>query len=237
MKMALEELLGAPCYHMVCVLRSRKHLELWLRVVRSGGKDVDADALFDGFKAAVDVPAALYYKELMEAFPNAKVVLSMRDPDKWYNSVMDTLFENFTLNKLPWHMRPFLPEAVLHRRMVDECFYTGIFEGRIEDREFAKQKYLEHVEEVKRVVPADRLLLFNLADGWGPLCKFLGVPVPDVPFPHINDTAQFKAMTGGMRRERWRVGRRRQAMAAAAAIAAAVAGLWLWRGGRIRAER
>jgi len=182
MKYALEELGFDPCYHMQEVVKNPSHLKLWHDIVM--GKPKNWDKIFTGFRATVDFPASIYYKELMEKYPDAKVVHTIRDPERWYNSTHETIYQvGFVF---PTWVKTIIPPV---RRFVGiaEMMWTLVFDDRFEDRDYAIQVFNEYTEEVKRTVPPERLLVFEVKQGWEPLCEFLGVPVPDTPFPHVND--------------------------------------------------
>lgn len=198
LRAALQELLGEPgdkascVYHMVTVLQNPDHDNFWLEAAK--GKDVDYERVFKGMRATVDLPGAAFYADIMQQYPDCKVVLTVRDPDKWHQSCMDTIYWLRQNMETRWHRRIFIPTADRHRRMVDAVFWNGCFSGKMSDRKHATQVFLDHIERVKRTVPPERLLVFNVSEGWEPLCNFLGLPVPDKPFPHINDSATFRPM-------------------------------------------
>jgi len=182
-KSALETLGFGPCYHMREVLVPRPgpdHVRLWTDVAR--GAPVDWNALFQGYRATVDMPSAAFYRELLAVHPNARVLLSVRDPERWYASARDTVY---ALSKVRD------PEMAAFTQMVDEIFWSGILQGRFEDKAYAIGVYEQHVETVKRTVRPDQLLVFDVKEGWEPLCQFLGVPRPTAPFPHVNDSEDF----------------------------------------------
>lgn len=112
----------------------------------------------------------------MGKYPDAKVVLTVRDPEKWYTSVLNTIY---TI-RVPDSNDPVL-------KLADDLIWNGVFKGKFEDKEAAIKIFNEHIEQVKQHVPEDRLLVFSVKDGWEPLCKFLDVPIPETPFPRIND--------------------------------------------------
>ena len=194
LKKALEQLGFGTCYHMFELMKHPEHLPEWEKLSR--GEKPDYEFLFDGYQSCTDFPAAMYYREFMEQYPEAKVVLTVRDADKWYDSATKTILREMpsfflaiirfvglfskTANSYP---------AVYHyaKRIIDR----GFFEGRTHDREHTKAIFNAWNEEVKRTVPADRLLVFEVREGWEPLCRFLGVPVPSVPFPRSNDGDSF----------------------------------------------
>jgi hypothetical protein len=132
----------------------------------------------------------------MARYPDAKVLLSVREPDKWYTSASDTLYAVHSAS------RGWLRHAPIFGRfsaMVDAVVWQGTFNGRFEDRAYALEVYNRHIETVKREVPAERLLVWTPQEGWAPLCAFLGVPVPNEPFPHLNDNAEFKRIVARVR--------------------------------------
>ncbi len=191
-KHALEELGFGPCYHMTEIHEKPEVDAQWDAIVR--GEPADWRAVFSGYQATVDWPACAFYKELMHAYPNAKVLLTVRDPEKWYESVSKTIYHVPGQNPDP--TRP------LHRNMVDALIWQGTFDGRFEDKEYAIAVFLRHIEEVKQYVAQEKLLVYNVKEGWKPLCAFLGVEVPaEKPFPHDNDRASF---VGNARRQQQR---------------------------------
>lgn len=196
LKAALEELGFAPCYHMIELFENPEHAELWEAAAR--GEPVDWEELFGGHRASVDWPGCTFYKELMEAYPEAKVLLSVRDPERWYESTKNTIYrrrKTTPMSRIMSLMRVFSPAMRRSTRVIDEVIWEGTFGGNFEDRRYAIEVFTRHNEEVRRRVPADRLLVYEVKDGWGPLCEFLNVEVPkDKPFPHLNDTAAFRKM-------------------------------------------
>jgi hypothetical protein len=194
LKKALEQLGLGKCYHMFELLQNPEHLPEWEKLRR--GETPNYEILFRDFQACTDFPAAIYYREFMQQYPDAKVVLTVRDADKWYDSASKTIFREipgifFGLSRLfglfSKTARSFPTVFNFARNLVEE----GFFEGRAHDREHTKSIFNAWNEEVKRTVPADRLLVFEVKDGWEPLCQFLGVPVPRTPFPRSNDSDTF----------------------------------------------
>lgn len=174
--MALNQLGVGPCHHMQKITPT---VAAKISTVKPGEK-VDWDSLLGDYQSAVDWPWSIFYKDLMEYSPDAKVVLTVRDPEKWYASIADTVYK----------MSAQAPPGALSD-MIRGLVWDGVFDGRFEDKEHALKTFNEHIEAVKATVPADRLLIFALSEGWNPLCKFLGAPVPDGPFPHANDREAF----------------------------------------------
>lgn len=193
---ALEVLGLRPCYHMRTALLRPSHLRFWIRA-KQGGR-ADFGAFFRRYRASVDWPACEFYRELMAAFPDAKVVLTPRDPEDWYDSVHATLWA--VGPALPW----WFPRVV--RRMQDTVIWNSRFRGQFADRATAIAVYREHLAEVRRLVPPGRLLEFEVSEGWAPLCEFLGRPVPvGRPFPHRSDRRFFRRVILALRLAEWLV--------------------------------
>ena len=189
---ALEELGFNKCYHMREVFAHPEHVAIWQAAC--AGKAVDWDALFAGYQATVDWPGCTFYQELMQRYPDAKVLLSVRDPDKWYTSAVNTIYGGRRRSISNWLVK-LNPRVRRMLRMGNSLIWEGTFHGRFEDKAYAIEVFQRHNAEVQRVVPAERLLVYEVKQGWEPLCGFLDVPVPDKPFPHLNDTAEFQRMT------------------------------------------
>jgi hypothetical protein len=190
LKVALEQLGFARCYHMTEIFAQPDHVGPWDDAGR--GRPVDWEALFRGYQATVDWPACNFYAELLRTYPDAKVILTVRDPERWYDSASQTIFRQ--QGAFSAWMLPFFPRLRSFLRLTERHIWKGVFQGRFEDRPFAVQVFNRHNEEVKCSVPPDRLLVYEVGEGWGPLCDFLGVPVPDgQPFPRLNDAAEFRA--------------------------------------------
>lgn len=183
MKHALEELGMGPCYHMEEVMRTPGHIAMWHDIGR--GRPVDWQRLFSGYESAVDFPASVVYRELMEAFPDAKVVHTVRDPDRWYESTLETIYQGRTL--VPRWLQRLVPFTGRFADMVDLMVWDRVFEGRFEDRAYALARFDEWTDEVIATVPPERLLVFDVREGWEPLCAFLGVLQPAGEFPRVND--------------------------------------------------
>ena len=183
LKVALEKLGFSKCYHMMEVFANDNHVSRWREAGR--GEPIDWDALFTGYQAAVDWPSCNFWEAQLAQFPEAKVLLSERDPERWYKSVMSTIYP-FSLAG-----RKAQDPAVRARvEMAFEVIWDALFEGRMDDKEHVIGVYLAHNERVKQLVPADKLLVFDPAQGWEPLCTFLDSDVPEEPFPRVNTTAE-----------------------------------------------
>ena len=196
LKAALDRLGFGPTYHMFELLQHPEHVERWRPVVNR--EPVDWERVFDGYSSAVDFPASIYWRELAEAYPEAKVILSVRDPRRWHKSISGMgpqmpvdgeLDMAAMVERMPPRMRsvfdlmPEVDEAA--QRMLGPDFSIG---GGPMEKEKAVEIFERHTENVRAALPADRLLVFEASDGWGPLCEFLGVEAPvDEPYPHLND--------------------------------------------------
>ena len=195
LKIALETLGLGHCYHFTEMLRAR-HVPRWLAVAR--GERADWDAIFRGFGATTDWPAAAYYRELAAHYPQAKVVLTTRAPEDWYLSVSRTLYP---LRKA---LPSWLPGFRGIARLTDAVIWVGTFGGRFADRDHALAVYERHVAEVRTEIAQERLLIFDVRDGWAPLCEFLGVPVPaGVEFPRVNGAGRVIRVTRLLRGLPW----------------------------------
>ncbi len=188
LKIALEQLLGGPCYHMVEVMGHPEYVRYWQDAI--DGKPVDWSVVMDGYVAAVDWPAAAWWRELADANPGAIVLLSTRSSaDAWWKSANETIFEISRLPAPPDHELTDMME--MPRAMLAQAF-TANWSNEDE----AKRAYEAHNANVRASLPSDRLVDWKPGDGWEPICRALGVPVPDEPFPHVNTTDEFRAMLG-----------------------------------------
>jgi hypothetical protein len=197
---ALDALGLGPCYHMRDVLVQPPRIRQWLRIGQ--GADPDWDQVFAGYGSAVDWPAAAYWRELAAAYPDAKLVLTVRDPQAWYDSVRRTIFQQVIDPPMGIRTAAFRvlstlsPNLRAYLKMSRATIIQRVFDGRIADREYAVGVFERHIERVRAEIPAQRLLIYRVADGWEPLCEFLGVPVPDAPFPHNNTAESFNRNFG-----------------------------------------
>ncbi|MBV8799693.1 MAG: sulfotransferase family protein [Alphaproteobacteria bacterium] len=185
LKTALEKLGFAPCHHMYEVIQHPEQAAFWEAAAR--GEPVDWEEVFAGYRASCDWPSCAFYKELAARYPAAKVVLTLRDPHAWYRSVCNTI--------LPAMKGPIvLPDG--SRAGPPGDFAALLIGEKTFGNDFSEEHMVavfnRHNEEVKRRIPPERLLVFEAAQGWEPLCSFLGVPVPSEPFPLTNTTGEFK---------------------------------------------
>lgn len=178
MKKALEMLGLGPCHHMAEVMSNPDQLATWRAI--AAGETPDWNGVFTGYRSAIDWPSAHYWRELAAAFPDAKVLLTIRSPESWYKSFSSTILQGIGPETSP--------ESFGHR-----IIRNKIFDGRPEDRDIAIAAFNRNTQEVRAAIPASRLLVFEVGDGWEPLCRFLGIPAPPQPFPSSNSTEEFRA--------------------------------------------
>ena len=185
-------ILGLPCYHMREILANkanRNHLDFWCKVADSeAGSQHDWPQVFANYQATLDNPAACVWQELVEAYPDAKVLLTLHPggAESWYDSVMSTIY----VTELRWQWRiieRILPFAQKFGPMARKLVWQRFHKDTMKDRDAAIKEYHRHVAEVKATVPADKLLAFKADEGWAPLCDFLGIDIPNEPFPRVND--------------------------------------------------
>jgi hypothetical protein len=192
LKAALEQLGFGPCFHGRHVLDHPDRLPLWQAA--AAGEPVDWRQVFAGYQSSVDWPGASFWRALIETFPDAKVILTVRDPQSWYDSVARTIYPMFGSSADPRAKRALqiVPGLDVMTEFTRQMIWDGpFFHGRFEDRDYAISVFEEHNAAVRREVPADRLLVCEADVGWRPLCDFLGVPAPDEPYPHLNDPDRF----------------------------------------------
>lgn len=183
MKLALEQLGFGPCHHMVEVFMHPESVPLWVEASR--GKP-DWDAIFADYVSMVDYPGCKFWRELMVHYPDAKVLHTVRDPDRWFDSTQETIFSRTgPASNPPPHMQEFFHMVMGH------------FGEKLHDRAYMTDHFRKHTEEVVAGVPPERLLVYEAGQGWEPLCAFLGVPVPDTPFPRENTREDFKTRLAG----------------------------------------
>jgi len=184
LRLALEQLGFGPCHHMFEVRDNPELLADW--EAAADGKPIDWHQAFRGYRSQVDWPGARYWRDLVAAFPDARVILSVRDPDDWFDSVQATI-------------HPFVEARGKHdtahmnaiAEMVHKSISCATFDDRLSDRGHAIGVFERHIEDVRSSVPAERLLTFDVREGWEPLCAFLNVAVPDTPFYQTNSSKEF----------------------------------------------
>ncbi len=195
--------LGFPCYHMIELMENKDnktHLDFWLDVANGEeGQQYDFEQVFGNYTAAVDFPASCVWQELLSASPQAKVILTVhpRGPDSWYESTLETIYSTETL----WQfkvLRLVAPFARKFGNMTSKLIWQRSLKGAMNDRTKAIAQYRHHIKEVMAKVPSDKLLIYSVDQGWGPLCNFLDIPIPEGEFPNVNDRAEIKKTLRGM---------------------------------------
>ncbi|OEV05192.1 sulfotransferase family protein [Streptomyces oceani] len=192
LKAALERLGYGPCHHMRELFESPRQTALWSAVADGG--PVDWSEVYAGYRATTDLPGAAYWRELAAARPTAKVILTVRDPQRWYASVRDNIHPSAQGDAALDGRHDVLPHLRDLEETVRKIVWDGFFAGEFTDEARAIRAFEEHNAAVRREVDPERLLVFEVAQGWEPLCSFLGVEIPDEPFPHENDSATFREM-------------------------------------------
>jgi hypothetical protein len=183
LKIALEKLGLGRCYHMIEVFGNPAHAPLWHAA--ASDPRIAWDGPLAGYSATVDWPGCFFWRELADRYPDAKVLLSVREPGSWHRSVMDTIYH------------PLIdPPAVMPpgwSAMVRDLILDRTFDGRLDDRDHAIAVYQHHNEAVKQAIAPQRLLVYEASQGWEPLCRFLDKPLPAEPFPRVNTTDEWRA--------------------------------------------
>ena len=179
LKLALDHLGFGPCYHMTEVFKNPRASGYW--EAAADRQPVDWEQVFAGYGSTVDWPGATFYKELADAYPDAKVILTERDSDSWFASTQATIFSR--------HIRDDTEDD--WQRMVLKVI-GDLFDRQMTDKDKLIDTYKRHNAEVRRAIAPERLLVYEVSQGWGPLCAFLGVDVPDEPMPKVNSTQDFR---------------------------------------------
>lgn len=197
LKLALEQLGFGPCHHMFEVADESEQLAYWQAAAR--GALPDWDAVFANYKSCVDWPSARYWRQIADHYPDAKVLLSVRPADQWIKSVHATIYPAMIDHgdEVPSDVRA-------RRDMACEIIVEQTFGGRLDDADYAMAVFNAHTDEVRAAIAPERLLVYDVSEGWEPLCGYLGVAVPDSPFPRVNSTDDFKNMVARRKRERTR---------------------------------
>jgi hypothetical protein len=182
LKLAINQLGLGPCHHMEEVLHNMPaQVPLWFAAA-SG--QADWSTIYSGYKSAVDWPTACFFSELAREFPEAKIVLTQRDPERWADSFGATIYKLLAgKNDAPEEMQAWLEMAS------EVIAKTGFPPGL--NRDELVSAFKSHNEAVQEAIPANRLLVFEVKQGWAPLCDFLDVPVPDAEFPRTNHREEF----------------------------------------------
>ena len=185
LKQALERLGFGPCYHMTELLHHPEHIPVWSAA--TAGDAIDWQALFSGYNTSLDWPACNFWREQRSAFPDARVLLTVRDPEKWYESIMSTIYQ-FSQQAID-SKNPRKRGMALWSQ---EVVWNKVFDNRMDDRAHVLEIFERHNEAVRREVPKERLLVLDTPGCWEPLCEFLEVEIPPEDYPRSNSTTSFQ---------------------------------------------
>jgi hypothetical protein len=183
LKAALEQLGLGPCHHMVEVFAYMEQADFWRRAAE--GESVDWEEIYANYPATVDWPSCHFWRQLSDRYPDAKMLLTVRDPERWWESMSETIVKAMRAGAAD-------PDAGRRQAMrfaeliISEQAFAGDY-----SRENAIAAFNRHNAAVRAAIPAERLLVYEVSQGWAPLCAFLGVPVPDTPFPRTNSREEF----------------------------------------------
>jgi hypothetical protein len=181
LKLALEQLGLGPCYHMAELMMNPERAPLW--IAAADGKP-DWDAIFAGYSSTTDYPACIYWRELAQKYPDAKLILTKRDKEKWFESTQATIFSEGMSARI---------RGTPIEKFFEKTVWKGVGFERLHDREAMISYFEKHNAAVEAGVAKKRLLVYDVAQGWEPLCQFLGVAVPDAPFPKVNTREEMQA--------------------------------------------
>jgi hypothetical protein len=199
LKASLEKLGYTKTYHMKELLVHPENLHYWVSLKNTS--TTNWDELYKGFQATVDFPGYPWYKEHMKRYPEAKVILTIRPFENWYSSIYSTIWQAGP-QTLPQKLKmiskllfnPRLRSVIKCVKFAKGTIFGDHLQGKFTDKAFAEKMYHQHIADVKAYVPANKLLVYDVSEGWGPLCKFLGVAEPKEPLPHLNKKENFKGM-------------------------------------------
>ncbi len=198
LKAALERLGAGPCFHMIDLILGEDRDRLIPKWVDVANGRPDWDGVFDGWEATVDWPGASRWREICAAFPDARVLLNVREFEPWYRSMANTIRAARVTppEELQQDANRPLPNPQLWE-VIDKLLWEGDFQGRFEDKAWVREMYDARIAEIKATIAPERLTVWELGvDGWEPLAAMLGVEVPDEPFPRLHDTAEFRSEFG-----------------------------------------
>jgi len=183
---ALEMLGFGPCYHPMKASQDSRDWFAWASIAEGKSSPEEFDKLLSGYQSAVDSPLAIMAVEVYAAYPNAKFILTTRDPAKWEKSILSTSMVAYTRGRYDTDLPPYAEGAMKWGKSYFDVYHKGRLATD------AQSELLKHNEKVKHIIPPEQLLVYEMGEGWDSLAAFLGVPKPDEPFPHLNETAWFQ---------------------------------------------
>ncbi len=198
LKTALELLGFGPCCHMWELMKP-EHAWRWPMLSRAvDGKPVHWPTVYRGFRSAVDSPGCFFWRKLARAFPEAKVILTVRDPYSWLLSQQRGSAVGYAQGDRN-RLDPVMSATIgrMDAAIAREWGPSLVRPPGMSNDEFLRQQFVRHTEIVKSEIAPERLLVFDVAEGWTPLCRFLGVDAPRAPFPHDNDLGDFARRVSG----------------------------------------
>jgi len=191
LKAALEELIG-PCYHgFIPMIEKHSHGPYWTEAIKRG--TIETEGVLVDYRAGIDFPVSAFYKDLMHMFPDAKIILTVRDPRRWYTSV-SFIWKNTVNLYYDWPHSWVIGGFRAGKGNVQRGIIGEMNKALNMGEDAAIRFFNFHIQEVCDSVPADNLLVFDVREGWGPLCQFLNVQVPNKPFPNINNMNEMRTM-------------------------------------------
>jgi hypothetical protein len=173
-----------PCYTIQDISRNPTHHDLWFQPMN--GQPINWDILFNGYNSAVEWPTIAFLPQLLKQYPQSKFILTLRDPESWFESANQTIFDGLELSA---HN----PDPVKRERgqLVRRLILEETFHGRYRDKDYAINIYNQHNQQVVELIPPNQLLQYQITEGWPPLCHFLNQPIPTDPFPRLNKKTEF----------------------------------------------
>lgn len=206
LKKALETLGYKDTYHFKDLIANPKKLKYWKEL--ENNSNTNFEELFEGFQATVDFPGYPYYKILLEKYPDAKVILTKREFEGWYESTLKTIWKAgpqtvfakvVLLSKMIFNSK--LRHTFLCIKFMRNTHLKKAFDNNFASKKKAKEVFYKHIEDVKKHVPENKLLIYDVAEGWDSLCDFLDLPIPEEDFPHLNKKENFHEMVKSMIKE------------------------------------
>jgi len=196
LKGALQLLGYQQTYHMDNLLNNPSQVHYWVELFDTGSTDYDA--LFEGFAASTDFPGFFAYKALLKQYPDSKFILTTRDPDIWYESIKNTVYQAVTA-----FFQKDTPTDSMRRvegvfQLLDRYLFGQFFKGTFLDKEKTLSLVNAYLDEINAIIPADKMLIYEISEGWQPLCDFLELRVPEIEFPYKNKREDFNTMIAKM---------------------------------------
>ena len=194
LKMALEIIYEKECLHMSTFWMKPQIIKRWADAFTTRKSKTEWKELLNDYCAAVDVPSNIFHRELLEVFPNSKLIFTVRDPYTWARSLQMTIHKHMEFYK-SWYIRViYYFKGLQHMAHLTDCCINNTLGRNIDwdDTNDLIRRYNIWLEKITSSIPTEKLLILNISEGWEPICKFLNRPQPSVPFPHVNDKISFE---------------------------------------------